>query len=380
MRNRSLFFSIVLLAGASGVAQAQIVRQIESDNTAYGTTAAEFLTFAPTARGLALGNSFSALATDVSALHFNPAGLAQMTRPELNASSTTYLVDTKYNWIGIGLPFGGGSRAIGFSLGSYGFGDQPVYTVEDPTGSSGEVYSVAETYLGVTYSQQFSDRFAAGFTMKYINDRLGGVTGRAFALDLGTSFHANIGSRPIRAAFTIQNLGTTLKHSGNALNALVHRNPPLDQQDIPQEDAAAQLRTKEWQLPIQFRVALAYDVFATSASRLSLMGEFTQPNNNDPGFGFAGEYHVSLGTSGFSLAPRMSYTYQPANNLDPLAAGATGSAGFNSTLTAGADGLALGGGIKYQKNPRGLGFGVDYAYRNYGLLGNINVVSFGLTW
>jgi len=380
MHNRSLILTVALLSAASGVARAQVVRQIPSDNTAYGTTAAEFLLLAPTARGMALGNSFSALVTDISSLHFNPAGLSQMSRPELSASSTNYIADTKYNWVGMALPFGGGSKAVGFSVGSFGFSDQPVYTVEDPTGSTGEVYSVSETYIGVTYSQQFSDRFAAGFTGKYISDRLGDVTGHAFAVDFGTSFHANIGNRPIRAAFTIQNLGSTLQHTGKALNALVNRQPPPDQQGVPQEPAAASLRSKEWQLPIMFRVALAYDLFTTSMSRFSLMGEFTQPNNNDPTFGFAGEYDVRLGASGFSIAPRASYTYQPANNLDPASASSANYAGFNTAVSAGSDGLGLGAGIKYRKTPRSFGFGVDYGYRNYGLLGNVNTISLGMSW
>ena len=381
MRNRFLSLAVVLTGVAGGsAAQAQTVHQIESNNTAYGTTAAEFLVLAPTGRGAALGNSFSALTTDVSALHYNPAGLSQMSRPELNATSTSYLADTHYNWVGIGLPFGGGAKAIGFSFGSFGFSDQPVYTVEDPTGASGEVYSVAESFIGMTYSQQFSDRFAAGVTGKFINDRLGGVSGRAFAIDFGTSFHANVGNKPIRAAFTIRNLGTTLKHNGNSLNALVQREPPSDQQNIPQEPAQASLRTKEWQLPIEFRVALAYDIFSTQMSRLSLLGEFTQPNNNDPTFGFAGEYNVRLGSSGFSLAPRASYTYQPANNLDPAGPGSADYAGFNTTVGSGADGFAAGAGINYRKNPRSLGFGVDYAYRSYGPLGGVNVLSLGLSW
>ncbi len=380
MRNRSVILTFALLAASSSVARAQIVRQIETDNTAYGTTAAEFLLMAPTARGAALGNSFAAIATDVSALYYNPAGLSQMTRPELQASQTSYLADTRYTWLGLAFPFGGGSRAFGFSIGSFGFSNQPVYTVEDPTGSSGEVYGVSETVIGMTYSQQFSDRFAAGLTGKFINDRLGGVSGSAFAVDFGTSFHANIGGKPIRAAFTVQNLGTSLRHNGNALNSLVDRDPPEGQQPVPEEPAAASLRTKDWQLPIQFRVALAYDLMATSMSRFSLMGEFTQPNNNDPNFSFAGEYNVNLGTSGFSLAPRLSYTYQPANDLEPANSTSANYAGFNSTISSGAFGLGVGGGIKYRKNPRGFGFGADYAYRSFGPLGGVNTISVGLSW
>ena len=391
MRNRYLVMSFALLAAGAGVANAQtpcgnpatpgcVITQVPGNNTGFGTKAAEFLLISPTARGAALGDAYAANATDVSALFYNPAGLSQMARPELNASTTSYLADTKYTWVGLGLPFGGGSRAIGFQIGSFGFSGQPVYTVEDPTGTSQQVYGVSETYVGLTYSQQFSDRFSTGVTLKYINDQLGDVSGRAFAIDFGTSFHATVNGRPIRAAFTVQNLGSTLRHTGKALDATILRQPPQDQQQVPQEPAAAELKAKDWDLPVQFRVALAYDLFTTPMSRFSLLGQFTQPNNNEPTFGFAGEYAVKLGTSGFELAPRMSYTYQPANSLNPSDASAPDYAGFNTTVSNGSYGFAYGGGISYRKNPRGLGFGVDYALKSFGPLGNVNVVSVGLSW
>ena len=41
MHNRSVMITLGLVAMASGVGQAQIVRQIPSNNTAYGTTAVD---------------------------------------------------------------------------------------------------------------------------------------------------------------------------------------------------------------------------------------------------------------------------------------------------------------------------------------------------
>ena len=52
----------------------------QEDNTAYGTTSAEFLLLGAGARGAALGGAFAAIATDVSALYYNPAGAALMSR------------------------------------------------------------------------------------------------------------------------------------------------------------------------------------------------------------------------------------------------------------------------------------------------------------
>lgn len=380
MRNRSVILAALFLAATSGTALAQGGVIGQRNNTGYGQTSAEFLLMAPTARGAALGDALGALTTDVSALYYNPAGLSQLSRPELQASTTSYIASTHYSWVGLALPFGGGAKAVGFSFGSFGFSGQPVYTVEDPTGSSGNVYSVAESYIGLTFAQQFSDRFAAGVTVKYISDQLGTVSGTAFALDFGTSFHANVGGRPIRAAFTIHNLGTSLRHTGDQLDVVVNRTPPAGQQDQPQAPAAAQLKSKDWPLPVEFRLALAYDLFSTSMSRFSLMGQFTQPNNNEPVFGFGGEYEVQLGTSGFRLAPRLSYTYQPANSFSPAAATDPNSAGFDSGISNGAYGFAYGGGISYRKGARGIGFGVDYAMKSLGPLGNTNVVSVGLTW
>jgi len=379
MRKGSLLLSAAMLVLGAGSVRAQVVRQIETDNTAYGTTAAEFLLLPATARGAALGGAFSALANDISSIYFNPAGLAMMGRASAVASSMTYVADTRYAYAAVGMPFSGGSRAIGFSATTFGFSDQRVYTVEDPQGESGEVYSVSQTAIGITYSQQFSDRFSAGFTGKFINDRLGGVSGRAFAVDMGTNFHANVNGRPIRAGFVIQNLGTTVRHSGTPLDALVNREAPTDQQDVPQEPARASLQAKDWGLPIMFRVSLAYDLFASSANRFSLMGEFTQPNNTDPGFNFAGEYNVGLGASGFSLAGRAGYTYAPDNNLDPAASTSANYAGFDTGVgNEGMDGFSAGGGLRYQANRFGIGF--DYAYRHLGMLGSVNMISVGLSW
>ena len=88
---------------------------IQSNNTAYGTTAAEFLLLAPSARGAALGGSYGALATDVSSVYYNPAGLAQIDHAGLMASTMNYVADTKYTWAAVALPFSGGSKAFGVS-------------------------------------------------------------------------------------------------------------------------------------------------------------------------------------------------------------------------------------------------------------------------
>ena len=366
------------LLGLAALAPAPAAAQTQTDNTGYGGTSGEFLLLGAGARGAALGDAFAALTKDVTALYYNAAGLAEMPHAEAMVSTYSYVAGTHYTWVGLGLPFSGGTRAIGLSLGSFGFSDQPVYTLEDPDGT-GETYSVSETFLGATYAQNFSDRFSAGFTAKLISDKLGSTNASAFAVDFGTNFHAMIGERPIRAAFTISNLGTNLQHTGSALDVTVTRAPPLGTVDIPQEPQPASLKSSPWSLPVMFQVGVAFDALSQGINRVTVLGQFTQPINNKPVFGAGLEYQATnIGVSGFSLALRGSYTLHPDNNID---ASVYSAAGFNtqySTATFNSTGLAGGGGIAYNKGSLGLGF--DYAYKYMGPLGGTNYMSFSVGW
>ena len=368
---RSMSRALAALMLVAGPLAGQV--SLPSDNTAYGTTAGEFLLLGAGARGLALGGAYAALATDVSALYYNPAGAAQLERPGAMVSSYSYAVNTKYIRAGLALPMSGGARTIGLQIGNFGFSGQPVYTVENPNGD-GTKYNVTQTFIGATYAQNFSDRFSAGFTFKGISDALGKTSATAFAIDFGTNFHAQAMSRPIRVSFVIQNLGSSLKHSGSALDQTVSRPPVPGQVDVPQEDQPAELQTKEWGLPVMFRVSAALDAFRNEQTRLTVLSEFTQPNNNRAGFAVGGEFAMSdLGKTGISFAGRGSWTYQADNNLDP-----GGAAGFTSTAGTKGDGLAAGFGVAYQKPT--FGMGVDYSYRSMGLLGGTNMLTFSVSW
>jgi hypothetical protein len=346
------------------------------DNTAYGGAAGEFLLLGAGARGAALGGTYGALSTDLTAMYYNPAGLAQLARPGAMFSTYDYVAGTRYSWAGIAFPMSGGARSVGVSLGTYGFSDQPVYTVDNPDGD-GTQYSVAETFVGLTYGQNFSDRFSAGITAKYIRDGLGSTSASGFAVDFGTSFHASVGARPIRAAFVLQNLGTSLKHDGPALNVGVEREPPQGTPQIPQEDQPSRLRSSGWTLPVLFRVSVALDLWNQGMNRVTVLSEFNQPNNTKPGAGMGLEWAATnLGNSGFSLAARGSYTINPDNNTSDVNLAGLATSFKSGSFTS--DGLAVGGGLGYTRGTLHLGF--DYAYRDMGALGGTNFLSFEVGW
>jgi hypothetical protein len=345
----------------------------QEDNTSYGTTSGEFLLLGAGARGTALGGSFAAIVTDVSALYYNPAGAALIERPGIMVGTYDYLADTRYSWGGVAFPLSGGARTIGFQLGTFGFKDQPIYTEEQPNGTGG-TYSVNQTFVGATFAQNFSDRFSAGITAKYVNDRLGTVSGSAFAVDFGTNFHASLNNHPVKFSFVLANIGSNLSYSGTGLQGNVPRTPIPGEDETPTLPQQSNLLTKDFPLPTTFRVGLAYDVLTGENNRLTVLGDFNQPNNNKPGFAFGSEWMSNrLGGSNFGFALRGSYSYTGANNIDPQSS----QTALNDEETL--QGLAFGGGLMYGAGS-GFSLGLDYAYKYLGVLGPTNFFSFTLGW
>jgi hypothetical protein len=373
-RARILALAAALLSGLSLPAAAQNNNNANQDNTSYGTTSAEFLLFGAGARGTALGGAFAAIATDVSSVYYNPGGTALVPRMGATIGVYDYIADTRYNWGGIVFPFSGGSRAIGLQVGTFGFKDQPVYTVEQPEGT-GSVYSVNETFVGLTLAQNFSDRFSAGLTAKGVFDNLGEASGQAFAVDFGTNFHSQLSGHPIQFSFVLTNLGTNLTYSGNALDVNTPRDPIPNEPQVPQEGQPSQFKTAGFNLPTTFRVGLAYDLLTAETSRLTLLGDFNQPNNNRAGFSGGAEWASQhLGGSPFGFAVRGSYSYLGSNNLSPTNPASQTALSDEENL----QGLAFGGGLNYGSGD--FNVGVDYAWKYLGVLGGTNFFSITVGW
>jgi opacity protein-like surface antigen len=352
---------------------------VERKNTGAGTTSAEFLLMGAGARGMALGPAYGAITRDVESLYYNPAALSLMPGMQAGVTVMPYFADTRYIWAGIATPISGGEYGIGISLANFGFGSAPQYTESDQNNTGQLSYSVNETVLGLSFAHSFIDRFSGGVTAKVISDHLGQTSGTAVAFDIGTNYHAELGGKPISMAFVIQNLGTSIKQSGQGLS--FNSTPNSGDETFPSQSLdpeAATFTAQSSTLPVVFRVGAAYDALSMTSSRLTIMGEFNEQYNSSASFGFGSEFAWHPEKSAISGALRGSYAYQPDNNLS----------GQETTDFAGStdlsnkekmDGLTLGAGLGWNVSEN-YNLKADYAWKNFGVLGAKNVFTLSIGW
>ena len=374
MREGAVALTLAIAMAGTSAAQTRI----DEDNSGVGTTSAEFLLLGAGARGMALGSGYSAIVNDVEATYYNPAGLPLMDQPAAALTMMSYFADTDYLWAGLAMPLSNGEWGLGFSVQSFGFSNAPNTTEEDPLGESGLEYDVRETAFGLSFAHAFIDRFSGGITLKYITSELGQTSGEAFAVDVGTNFHTEWNGRPISMSFMLQNLGTPIEHTGAGLRQDVFPEPDDNNfPSTPLDPYAAEIQAAEWQLPVLFRVAVAHDVLSTDANRVSLIGQFTETNNNDAMVGFAGEYAWTPTDLPVGAALRGSYEFQPDNDWDGETSEELDEA-YETDSSDSLDGLVLGGGLRYGLGDLTAGF--DYAWRHFGVLGTRHVFTVSFGW
>ncbi|MBW3661254.1 MAG: PorV/PorQ family protein [Gemmatimonadetes bacterium] len=364
-RGAGLSFVGALLLAASPV-QSQELPEIlqgrEEDFSFIGNAGGEFLTIPVGARGVAMGQAFTAVVDDISALWWNPAGLGFMRSPAAFFTNVNLPLDVQYNYAGIGAPVFGGNGVVGGSFGLLSMDAMQATEIEQPGGSSEEFDSWSSNVQG-SYAHNISDRFTAGASVKWAHENIFGVTADAFQFDFGTNYHTTFAGRGIRLAFVVQNLGTNFKSSGSRLS--VAARPP----EFPVFPNAGNLplefRTEEFRPPTTLKTALAYYLVENESSSFIVNGEFAAPRQLETTYSVGGEWTQVLvpannGGVATTVAARAGYTYQTdEEDLDE-------SPNDNDVFR----GLGFGAGLQFDFTSFGSSF--DYAYRDWGRLGGTN--------
>ncbi len=319
-----------------------------------GTSSLQFLKVMPTARATAMGDAYAALASGADAVFWNPSGIAATRTHDFATTYTVWLFDTKQAAVGYAVSLGD-FGVLAAQLQFVDYGDIEETTVDQlqfvgsgselryNPGLTGRTFSPSSYVIGLSYAREFTDKFSAGITAKFVNESLWSgstatvvnpATGlnetvntfaRLFLFDFGMRY--NTGFRSVVLGVSVQNFGSQVKFAKEAYPA-----------------------------PLAFRIGVAGDVIGQNAlleesaiNRFTIAYDLFQPNDYAQQMHLGGEYALD---ETFYLRAGYKFNYD-------------------------SDGLTAGVGLR--QSILGAHFGFDYSYGRMGeFLPNVHRISLGV--
>jgi hypothetical protein len=235
-----------------------------------GISTAQFLKIGVGGRATAMGDAFVAIANDVSALYWNPAGLTQFSENQVMFSHNQWVVDINHDFIGAVYHLDE-SNTFGVSLTSLSMDEMKVTTEYAPFGT-GEYFGFSDLGIAISYSRKMTEQFSFGGTVRYIEETLDKLKMRGIMIDLGTYYWTGLGST--RFAVTVTNFGNDLAPDGEVV--LVGN------------------RTKsDWQTfspPTMFRIGFALEPYEDDQHKVTTSIQLNHPNDNSENLSLGVEY------------------------------------------------------------------------------------------
>lgn len=238
-----------------------------------GSAGAQFLKIGVGSRYQAMGEASVAIANDVYSMYWNPAGLTQVDNAQVSFTNVDYLLDVSLNYVGYVKRFED-VGVFGVSATLLSMGDQEITTFEDQDGT-GSFYTASSYAVGLSFARRLTNRFSFGATFKYIGEKIHNEKASGLALDFGTML--DTGFRSLRLGMSISNLGPEMQFSGSDL--VVHYDEL--EGDGSNTPVSAELQTTPYELPLIFRVGLAYDFEFGQNSMVTVSGEVKHPNDSE---------------------------------------------------------------------------------------------------
>jgi len=168
---------------------------------------AEFLRIDTDARAGAMSSAGAASSLGISAMNYNPAGLASMNKGELALSHSEWYMGSAHDYAGAGMALPGkGHLKLGVSFTRLSNGELEGRSAgRSRTGSYSAYDQAAALALAGKYGA-----YSVGGSVKYIQSSIAGVTGSGYAVDLGVK--RGLTSIPAAIGLSVQNLGPGIKY------------------------------------------------------------------------------------------------------------------------------------------------------------------------
>ncbi len=295
-----------------------------------GRASADFLSIPLLPEAMGMGSAYVAVEGGPHYVFWNPSRIAEVKGKAFYAGYVGWYVESKIPYFSFTFskpPYG--NFAI-FASGVYSPNFQEA--TEDAL-LTGNVFSYSAYQIGVSYARYYTDKFAAGLNIKYIQETYGPYSkAKTYAIDAGSIFHTGFGSW--RLGMALQNLGPDIKPEGTYL---------LWQTGEMRPYSAAPL-------PAVFRLGLAGEVIDNPGLKVTLSIELMHPTDYAESVSF-GMKLLYMNMAYLCLGYRYYISKLPVDDV-------------------GAGGLGFGFGLNYKTSFGGLGF--SYSYTDMGILPDIH--------
>lgn len=304
------------------------------------TSMGQFLKIGAGARGTALGDAYSSLTNDVSAMYWNPAGIQKIGRPSLAVSRSELFAGITSDFLGGVYPLDA-NTTIGLSVLYLNSGDMELTTLDEPEGT-GQTFDATSSALGLSISRSLTQRFDLGITLKLVSENLFREKASTLAFDIGSQFDTGIYG--LKLGMVLANFGGKMKLDGPDLNTDISN----DETGV-EYSAGGRLKTEEWPIPLLFRLGISADILGRDSefikndkNRLTLSLEGNDPVDHYLRYNIGLEYAWS---EMLMLRAGLKENYDEAD-------------------------FSAGIGLDFSKI--GINARLDYAFNNYGILGYVH--------
>ena len=163
---------------------------------ASGTSGAAFLKLAPGAGPAGMGEAYSAVSGDVQSVYYNPAGLAEVARPQITGMHDASFQGIRYEFAALALPLLSFTGADGpknsrgviaaavYNLSVSGLERRGTVETDAPTGT----FASSDLAYSLAYAYGFTPELSAGAAVKFVDQTLDSVSATALAVDAGATF------------------------------------------------------------------------------------------------------------------------------------------------------------------------------------------------
>ncbi|MCH7681997.1 PorV/PorQ family protein [candidate division KSB1 bacterium] len=341
MKRTVLIFSLVLF----WTVNTALAQSFRSTSKA-GTTAAQFLKIGAGARPIGMGGAYTAIADDINSIYWNPAGLALIGGGgEATFNHAEWLGDTQYDFAAFSLnasDFG----SLGLQVISLRTPEENVRTVFAPEGT-GQVWDYNAIAIGVTFAKNLTDRFAIGFTGKFIQENLFNETAKGAAFDIGILYKTPFENVTLGAS--IINFGTKMRLDGRDI--FFNEDPFPEQGSV--NEVPSKFRLESYEIPLSLRFGLSWQLVHNEDVTILAAVDGSHPNDN-----------VEFINGGVEVGLK---------NILFL------RGGYKSLFLKNSEqGATFGAGLRYDIVGTNLKF--DFGWADYGRLKNVKFVSLAIRY